>query len=96
VTGDAPGPGNGHGRGEHARQCSEARVVEAVGILERLAGDLGPLAGSISELESSVGQLGGAIGPLTGTTERIGRIVHRLPRSRRLSAHAEDAEPDPA
>jgi len=53
--------------------------------------------GSLSTMRPmrSVGQLGAALGPLTGTTERIGRIVDRLPRSRKVPTERARGESDP-
>lgn len=50
---------------------------------ERLAAvepDVRALAGMVAALDESIRVLAGAVAPLQGTTERLGRLVDRLPR----------------
>ncbi len=65
----------------------DANVAEAANQLSAVAPDLRSVATRIDALDRQIGVLADALAPLQGPTERIGRIVDRLPdRSRRIVA----------
>ena len=54
--------------------------------LVRVAPDLRTVASRIEDLDGQIKVLADALAPLQGTTERLGRIVDRLPSGRRQKA----------
>lgn len=54
----------------------------AAGELEKVTPDLRTVASRIHDLDSQIKVLADALAPLQGTTERLGRLVDRLPRGR--------------
>jgi DNA repair ATPase RecN len=60
----------------------DAGVTRTLERLEAVEPDLRQLANTILQLDESIGVLADALGPLQGTTERLGRIVDRLPTRR--------------
>lgn len=63
----------------------DVNLAQAASQLTAVAPDLRSVAARIDALDRQIGVLADALAPLQGTTERIGRIVDRLPdRTRRL------------
>lgn len=63
----------------------DTNLAQAADQLTSVAPDLRAVAARIDALDRQIGVLADALAPLQGTTERIGRIVDRLPdRTRRL------------
>jgi ABC-type transporter Mla subunit MlaD len=63
-------------------------LPEALASLGQLTRTMQPLSEAVSELNRVVASLNNSIAPLQGTAERVGRLVDRLPASRRRSAAA--------
>ena len=55
----------------------------AAGELQKVSPDLRTLAGRIDNLDEQIKVLADALAPLQGTTERLGRVVDRLPGRKR-------------
>ncbi|MBE9373387.1 hypothetical protein IQ251_02895 [Saccharopolyspora sp. HNM0983] len=67
---------------EQLRMLHE-QVVAVACDLRALEPEIQGLAETTAALDESIRVLAGALGPLQGTTERVGRLVDRLPERRR-------------
>lgn len=67
-----------------------ASLREALVRLSDAAGSIRPLADTVNQLSVAVASLDSTVSPLQGATERLGRLVDRLPSARR---RAIDVEP---
>jgi len=78
-------PAGGDGDRTPRLAALDANLAQAADQLTTVAPDLRSVAARIDALDRQIGVLADALAPLQGTTERIGRIVDRLPdRTRRL------------
>jgi chromosome segregation ATPase len=69
---------------ERLEQLEALHQLEAVQRqLTQLEPRIAALAGSTGQLDESIRVLAAALGPLQGTTERLGRLVDRLPDRKR-------------
>jgi DNA repair ATPase RecN len=64
----------------------DSSLSVAAAELVKVTPDLRTVAGRIEELDGQIKVLADALAPLQGTTERLGRLVDRLPQTRRQRA----------
>ena len=67
---------------EHALGELTSHLEATVSHLEPLRADTGRLSPSIERLDEAITTLAGAVAPLQGASERVGRLVDRLPERR--------------
>ena len=67
-------------------QALDSSLSVAASELVKVTPDLRTVAGRIEELDGQIKVLADALAPLQGTTERLGRLVDRLPQTRRQKA----------